>query len=507
MPSRSNSNKFDYGDKYRALGVSQDTYRTVPTMTQWCKRQDWFDNKLMFKGSANGSKGTIKKRLNLMSQIKTSCGTRMRSLRQTLSTFIDQIGNASPEDQSKWLCSKSISFRPSSEQVLEYEEQGFGIPQIFELVNKRSLGLGEALSLSAGAWQSLLSLHDEVLRGDIEYDLVVENSMDMDEDDDIDLQPGAVISNSHKENANPNTNNQIKKPNTNKRNCHVLNDVTRKADENASNWKQRQKSGRTHPFFKEKGNQKDQEFRIIQVDPSAKQLPVITSTTGNKYIYDELSPWYRYDMVLVRVLLLRLHGLKKLHKRVISQRDAIQNAFRNKSLGFGDMRVPASLEFKIATTIAEHLRLVVRVKSEAVVYTKNAALINADPFSADYEIGPWNNCYENYSRLPRSGEQIQVLKDQNNFKKCETVFFFRSDLFKMQKAMDPEKWNTLVSLWRKWNILQFMPSYLAAFFPGNESAAKEIGLVSEDIVDAASLLQKEEDDDDEKDDDGDLNII
>eukprot|EP01083_Nonionella_stella_P208365 756211_1 len=89
----------------------------------------------------------------------------------------------------------------------------------------------------------------------------------------------------------------------------------------------------------------------------------------------------------------------------------------------------------------------------------------------------------------------------------ETVFFFRSDLFKMQKAMDPEKWNTLVSLWRKWNILQFMPSYLAAFFPGNESAAKEIGLVSEDIVDAASLLQKEEDDDDEKDDDGDLNII
>eukprot|EP01083_Nonionella_stella_P020551 56988_1 len=328
MPSRSNSNKFDYGDKYRALGVSQDTYRTVPTMTQWCKRQDWFDNKLMFKGSANGSKGTIKKRLNLMSQIKTSCGTRMRSLRQTLSTFIDQIGNASPEDQSKWLCS-----------------------------------------------------------------------------------------------------------------------------------------------------------------------------------YDELSPWYRYDMVLVRVLLLRLHGLKKLHKRVISQRDAIQNAFRNKSLGFGDMRVPASLEFKIATTIAEHLRLVVRVKSEAVVYTKNAALINADPFSADYEIGPWNNCYENYSRLPRSGEQIQVLKDQNNFKKCETVFFFRSDLFKMQKAMDPEKWNTLVSLWRKWNILQFMPSYLAAFFPGNESAAKEIGLVSEDIVDAASLLQKEEDDDDEKDDDGDLNII
>eukprot|EP01083_Nonionella_stella_P156775 508062_1 len=363
MPSRSNSNKFDYGDKYRALGVSQDTYRTVPTMTQWCKRQDWFDNKLMFKGSANGSKGTIKKRLNLMSQIKTSCGTRMRSLRQTLSTFIDQIGNASPEDQSKWLCSKSISFRPSSEQVLAYEEQGFGIPQIFELVNKRSLGLGEALSLSAGAWQSLLSLHDEVLRGDIKYDLVVENSMDMDEDDDIDLQPGAVISNSHKENANPNTNNQIKKPNTNKRNCHVLNEVTRKADE------------------------------------------------------------------------------------------------------------------------------------------------NADPFSADYEIGPWNNCYENYSRLPRSGEQIQVLKDQNNFKKCETVFFFRSDLFKMQKAMDPEKWNTLVSLWRKWNILQFMPSYLAAFFPGNESAAKEIGLVSEDIVDAASLLQKEEDDDDEKDDDGDLNII
>ena len=142
----------------------------------------------------------------------------------------------------------------------------------------------------------------------------------------------------------------------------------------------------------------------MDVDPdgTAKDLPIITSSTGHRYMYDEQSPWWKLDRKLIQKFLLRAHGLKKLHSRFIAQRDMVQNVFRNQSIsGCQELRLSASDEFKIASTVAEYLKLVVRIKEEKNVWKKNKTLIEEDDNASDYEQREWNNLHEKYCRLPR----------------------------------------------------------------------------------------------------------
>ena len=186
---------------------------------------------------------------------------------------------------------------------------------------------------------------------------------------------------------------------------HQLFEVQRREEETASNYYQRCRIARQHPYFLQSGTSKSDTFLILEVEPEgpAKELPVFTSRFGHRYMYDEQSPWWiKLDKKLVRMYLLREHRLKKLHSRFVAQQDMVQNVFRNQRIsGCKDLRLSASDEFKIASTAAEYLNLVVPVKEEKNVWKKNKALIQADEDKSDYEQGEWNNLYERYCRLPR----------------------------------------------------------------------------------------------------------
>ena len=185
---------------------------------------------------------------------------------------------------------------------------------------------------------------------------------------------------------------------------HQLYEVHRREDESASNHYQRSRASRKHPYFLSFGSPATDNFLIMEYDPeTANQLPIFTSKSGHKYMYDEMSPWWnKLDKKLVQRFLLRQHKLKKLHKRIVAQQDMVQNVLRNQQIpGCKDLRLSAGDEFKIASSAAEYLNLVVMIKEERNVWKKNKALIQNDIKSSDYEQGEWNNLYERRCRLPR----------------------------------------------------------------------------------------------------------
>ena len=78
------------------------------------------------------------------------------------------------------------------------------------------------------------------------------------------------------------------------------------------------------------------------------------------------------------------------------------------------------------------------------------------------------------------------------------------DLFKLRDRKSDSEWEQLLLKWKKWDVLGYMRPYLAAFFPGKEQKAKEIGLIDDDAVKQADMLQN---DDELKDDTDELDLI
>ena len=297
----------------------------------------------------------------------------------------------------------------------------------------------------------------------------------------------------------------------------------------------RTRKSRRHPYFVAAGAPEN--FLILEVNSegTAKELPIITSSTGHRYMYDEQSLWWlKLDKNLIQSFLLREHGLTTLHARFVAQHDMIQNVFINKRFkGCNDLRLLGSDEFKIASTIAEYLRLAVKVKEERNVWIKNNALIEADENKSDYKQGEWNNLYEKRCRLPRyvslsnttnffcvtkknksirhipnkknrSGNQIIEAKAKNKYTTMATEFFVRVDLFKLHQSSSETDWEQLLLKWKKWGVLNYMRSYIAAFFTGREADAKDIGLIVDDIVKDVDLMQSVED---VQDDDAEMDLI
>ena len=74
----------------------------------------------------------------------------------------------------------------------------------------------------------------------------------------------------------------------------------------------------------------------------------------------------------------------------------------------------------------------------------------------------------------------------------------------MHKSKSESDWDQLLLKWTKWEVLGYMRSYLALFFPGREEEAIKIGLLKADEDEQVSLFKKDED---IKDDEDELDLI
>ena len=78
------------------------------------------------------------------------------------------------------------------------------------------------------------------------------------------------------------------------------------------------------------------------------------------------------------------------------------------------------------------------------------------------------------------------------------------DLFKLHKSLSESQWEQLLLKWKKWGVLNYMRPYLAAFFPGREAEAKDIGLIVDEMVENVNLLENIEH---VQDDDAEMDLI
>ena len=108
------------------------------------------------------------------------------------------------------------------------------------------------------------------------------------------------------------------------------------------------------------------------------------------------------------------------------------------------------------------------------------------------------------TKIISSENQINRAKAANSYSKAGTVYHVRVDLFKLKEKKSEQEWEQLLLKWRKWGVLGYMRSYLAAFFPGKEQEAKQIGLISDDAAEQADSLQNDEE---LKDDEDELDLI
>eukprot|EP01083_Nonionella_stella_P275513 935730_1 len=480
----------NYGHTFRAFGITDDTFKNVRKMTDWGESTEWFVNRWMYKGDQNNSrrKGAKKAKPLLEALIKTKCQSRHRTLKPNVRIFIDATQEVSNERMAAFLNEHSVGFRPTVGQLQGWEAEGYGFNQIVDLVMRRSLGLGRSLGLNNGQWQSLLCFVDEILRGDTKW------VCDEDTDDRMDVDSEEAKEEENNGNNKNNTDNKTHpsatSPNTTDH-FWIQERVPRKKDENASNHWQRSRKGRIHPYFTMTAQGT---FLIHGIFAASKELPVFKSSTGSQYIYDEESPWWRFDQQLIKLLFLRVHNLTALHSRIIAQHDAVQNVFRNKQIpNCKDMRLLASTEFKIACAIGEYLGMLIRVKSEATVYKLNQKLMRNAINAEDYQLGERNNLKEKYCRLPRSENQISKQEDDGTFAKSNTDYYFRTDLFKMNEQKTDEEWQEFISRLKKWNVMAYMREYIVAFWPSKESDAKRISLIKDEVVQGDLLMNEAQD--------------
>ena len=167
----------EYGHKYRMFGISNDTFKTVGKMTNWVNNCDWFEEKWMYDQVGDASnqgrkrKGKKKTSVVLKATIEGKCKQKLKVCKKFMHTFVDAVEHASNDELSVWLQANCRGLRITVKQLKAWEQEGYALDGIFDLIGARSMGLKDRLKLNHGQWQCLLSMHDQILRGDISYDV------------------------------------------------------------------------------------------------------------------------------------------------------------------------------------------------------------------------------------------------------------------------------------------------------------------------------------------------
>ncbi len=160
--------------------------------------------------------------------------------------------------------------------------------------------------------------------------------------------------------------------------------------------------GRTHPYHTHLND--INKIVMIGIEEKAKELPHYKSKSKMHYIYDVDTPYFGYDKILLQMLMLRTHNLKRMHRRLIAQKDSVQNVFTNGTISdewIKSHRVTGGEEYRVAVTIAEFVSLIVKVNEERA-FTKNQEFMSGDEFADDFILGEVAYPHtENKNRMPR----------------------------------------------------------------------------------------------------------
>ena len=170
----------EYGHRYRVFKISHDTFKTAQKMTNWAKNCAWFEDEWMHqqpKPNANDrnarrGKGKKKNRQMLKATIESKCKQRLKQQKKVMNQFMERIESASDEQLAAWSKTNCRGLKLSTTELKTWKEKsGYEMEGIMHLIGAETVGLQNQLGLSKGRWQALLSMHDQVMRGEIAYDV------------------------------------------------------------------------------------------------------------------------------------------------------------------------------------------------------------------------------------------------------------------------------------------------------------------------------------------------
>eukprot|EP01084_Bolivina_argentea_P010704 19954_1 len=96
----------DYGHPYRALHVTNDTFKGVPKMKAYAYSARWFEPAWCHEGKNGKGKGALLKSKPLEEMIKSKMKSQMKKLRKNMKQFVEDYNNATPQQQYKCLIFK-----------------------------------------------------------------------------------------------------------------------------------------------------------------------------------------------------------------------------------------------------------------------------------------------------------------------------------------------------------------------------------------------------------------
>eukprot|EP01083_Nonionella_stella_P093919 263426_1 len=200
MPTRRVSKKqvtleADYGHIYSVYGITSDTFKTHTKMLSWVTNTGWFqEDWLRIKNTNNpASKGTKMGAKDTAHHIEAKARQRLRQQKQeNFKPFMQKITTAKVEDVSTWCQDVSYSFNPSTERILQWEEDGMSVVGIMESVAARSVTIRNTLQLTVGEWNGLLLIYYRILRGEIAFGGEDNEESEDDEISDADDQDTSI---------------------------------------------------------------------------------------------------------------------------------------------------------------------------------------------------------------------------------------------------------------------------------------------------------------------------
>eukprot|EP01084_Bolivina_argentea_P081518 147593_1 len=529
--TKKKGNTNSYGHELRMFEITTDTLSTCDKMMTYCQQRPWFPMNILYHANAGSSnrRGKRKDKLGLRAAIVGELKSMLRNdIKPKLKTFIREATGAPPQEIVTVLNKSDMTFIPSAEMIQKWGDRGYQFGQIMELITSRNLGMLEELDFSAGVWQSLLSIHSAIGKGEIQW---INSDSDSDSDSDSEEQLQILNQNiksikrrgkkrklTHKRtdtcsepvnkkrkltdtysydtnnnNNNSNSNNNNNNSNNNHNNSNSkwkVQHVTRRQNEGASNHHIRQRMENKHPYLKGKDEHDFMIYEFLAPNDPIRETPIVSGSAGDEYIYDTRSRHFEYDKITFKRFMLHPHSLTYMHPRMIAQHHTTQYGLRNTRIPDATIeriRISGSGEFRLGALISEHLLLTKRIHTEQMAYEFNQKLIETDNRFGDLKVG-YNEPTEQSCRLPRSKEYIVRQKEQNKYKSCRTLWFIRNNILTLPERLGADKWEQTRKLWKVFGVFEWLGILIRRFFPGCESLAVENGLLKEEDFEKINVL-------------------
>ena len=148
-------------------------------MTIWANNCEWFQESWLYQqpnGAASRKKKGKKKTKDMLKvTIESKCKSRLKKQKKLMQNFVDAVENSTQQDIVKWSQENFRGLKLSMKQLNAWKEKGFEMEGIMGLITGQTVDLQQQLQLSHGRWQALLSMHDQIIRGDVKFAAAVDS--------------------------------------------------------------------------------------------------------------------------------------------------------------------------------------------------------------------------------------------------------------------------------------------------------------------------------------------